>query len=125
MTAPGGRWFDDAAGPIVRPYAVSRGRTRSHGEEYGLLAMVVGRTPTRQDRFWLDSEHLRVLRLCRRPVTVADLTSEVDLPLGVVRVLLEDLKEKGLVTVQPPVTHQSYERDVRILRTVLDELHRL
>lgn len=89
------------------------------------MAIVVGRTPTRDDRFWLDSEHLRVLGLCRRPVTVADLTSEMDLPLGVVRVLMEDLKEKGLITVQPPVTHRSYERDMGILRTVLDELHRL
>jgi hypothetical protein len=124
VTALGRRWFDEAAGPIVRPYAVSRGRTRSRGEQFDLMAVVVGGTPSRQDRFWLDSEHLRVLRLCRRPVTVADLTSDMDLPVGVVRVLLEDLKEKGLISVRMPET-RSYERDMRILRTVLDELHRL
>lgn len=124
MPAPGRRWFDEAAGPIVRPYAVSRGRTRSQGEELDLLALVAGGTPSKEDRYWLDSEHLRVLSLCRRPVTVADLASDMSLPLGVVRVLLEDLKEKGLVTVRAPASH-SYERDMRILRTVLDELHRL
>lgn len=124
MSAPKRRWFDDAAGPVVRPYAVSRGRTREYGEQLDLLAIVVGRAPTASDRLRLDSEHLRLLNLCRRPVTVADLASDVDLPLGVVRVLLRDLQHQGLVGVRPSET-RGYSRDERILRTVLNELHAL
>ena len=45
---------------------------------------------------WLEPEHLRLLARCRRPVTVADLASDMDLPLGVVRVLIDDLRDKGL-----------------------------
>ncbi|MEV5709622.1 DUF742 domain-containing protein [Actinoallomurus sp. NPDC052274] len=124
MTASKRRWFDDAAGPVVRPYAVSRGRTRSYGETLDLLAVVVGRAPARADRRWLDPEHLRLLGLCRRPMTVADLAADVGLPLGVVRVLLGDLRYWGLISVRPPDT-RSYAHDERILRTVLNELYTL
>ncbi|MBQ1161307.1 DUF742 domain-containing protein, partial [Streptomyces sp. A73] len=36
-------WFDDAAGPVVRPYAMTRGRTRSgaEGAQLDLIALVV------------------------------------------------------------------------------------
>ena len=44
-----------------------------------------------------------VLRLCRLPTPVADLASDLDLPLGVVRILLSDLRERGLVTIHRPV----------------------
>ncbi|GAA4624679.1 DUF742 domain-containing protein [Actinoallomurus vinaceus] len=124
MTAPKRRWFDDAAGPIVRPYAVSRGRTREYGETLDLLAVIVGRAPAWEDRRWLDPEHLRLLGLCRRPVTVADLASELGLPLGVIRVLLGDLHYWGLISVRPPQTHV-YAHDERILRIVLNELYTL
>ncbi len=124
MSAPRRRWFDEAAGPIVRPYAVSRGRTRSQGESFDLTAVVIGGTASREDIVWLEPEHLRILGLCRRPVTVADLTSDVGLPLGVVRVLLGDLRERGLITVRRQEV-RSPARDERILRTVLDVLHTL
>jgi hypothetical protein len=124
VTAPKRRWFDDSAGPIVRPYAVSRGRTRSYGETLDLLAVIVGKAPARSDRRWLDPEHLRLLSLCRRPMTVADLASELELPLGVVRVLLGDLQYWGLISVRPPQT-RAYVHDERILRIVLNELYTL
>jgi hypothetical protein len=124
VTAPKRRWFDDAAGPVVRPYAVSRGRTRSYGEVLDLLAVVIGRMPAPGDRRWLDPEHLRLLRLCRQPMTVADLASEMELPLGVVRVLLGDLRYWDLISVRPPQS-RGYAHDERILRTVLNELYTL
>ncbi len=33
------QWLDEAAGPIVRPYAVTRGRTRPRGEKLDLVTM--------------------------------------------------------------------------------------
>ena len=35
-----------------------------------------------------------MLRLCRLPASVADLAADLDLPLGVVRILLGDLRER-------------------------------
>jgi hypothetical protein len=124
VSAPRRRWFDEDAGPLVRPYAVTRGRTRSHGEPFDLISMVVGAAPAMADRIWLEPEHLRLLARCRDPIAVADLASDMDFPLGVVRVLLGDLKDGGLLSVRspgPPI----YARDERVLRTVLDELHSL
>ena len=56
-------------------------------------------------------------------VPVVDLTSEIDLPLGVVRVLLGDLAEEGMLRIvsaqRQPVS------DHRLLRMVLDGLESL
>lgn len=124
MNGPKRRWFDDAAGPIVRPYAVTRGRTRSQGEPFDVISIVVGAAPSVADRIWLEPEHLRLLTRCRNPITVADLASDMDLPLGVVRVLLGDLRDRGLVAVRAPEPPM-YAKDHWILRAVLDDLHSL
>jgi hypothetical protein len=118
------RWFDDAAGPVVRPYAVTRGRTRAQGRPLDLVAVVVGGMPSTLDRRWLEPEHLRLLARCRTPITVADLASDTDIALGVVRVLLGDLIDRGLATVSAPGP-SNYARDEAVLRMVLDELHLL
>jgi len=36
------------------------------------------------------------MSLCRRPIPLVDLASEIDLPIGVVRVLLGDLTQDGM-----------------------------
>jgi hypothetical protein len=118
------RFFDDAAGPVVRPYAVTRGRTRSPGQPIDLVAVVTGVAPSMTDRMRLEPEHLRLLAGCQRPITVADLASDTSLPLGVVRVLLGDLIDRGLARVNLPAPSE-YARDEAVLRMVLDELHSL
>ena len=38
----GDRWFDREAGPVVRPYAVTKGRTLpSGGASFGLIDVVI------------------------------------------------------------------------------------
>ncbi len=118
------RWIDEAAGPLVRPYAMTRGRTVPTGEPLDIVAIIVatGRAPA--DLARLSREQRRLLSVCRRPHTIADLASEVDLPLGVVRVLAGDLLEQGLLGVQqwtPPTA----QVDQNLLRRVLDELRAL
>jgi hypothetical protein len=118
------RWFDGAAGPIVRPYAMTRGRTRPRGAALDLISIVVAADPPYVDRHGLDPEHLDVLAVCRRPIPVADIASELDLPLGVVRVLLGDLRDRGLIEVRPPAS-AARPLDEQILRQVLDGLRAL
>jgi hypothetical protein len=124
---PRERWIGRDAGPIVRPYAVTRGRTRPRGLVVDLVTILVatGRTPG--DRVWLSREQRRLLELCRRPSTPADLASETDLPFRVVQILLEDLHQYGLVEEMPQAEHgeRSDRPDPRILMRVLDELRRL
>ena len=92
----GDRWFDREAGPVVRPYAVTKGRTLpSGGASFGLIDVVIATSARQPQHLRLGPEHRRILSLCRRPTPVVDLTSEIDLPLGVVRVLLGDLDQRG------------------------------
>jgi Protein of unknown function (DUF742) len=118
----GERWFDQEAGPVVRPYAVTKGRTQS-ATAFGLIDVVMATGERPSEQFRPGPEHRRILGVCRRPVPVVDLTSEIDLPLGVVRVLLGDLAEDGMLRIvsaqRQPVS------DHRLLKMVLDGLESL
>jgi Protein of unknown function (DUF742) len=117
------RWLDREAGPVVRPYALTRGRTQPHGTEPGVISQVAMARPVVTDARGLGPEHRRLLHLCRVPRTVADLASETDLPLGVVRVLLGDLRERGLVALAESAGQRSSAETV--LRSLLDGLRAL
>jgi hypothetical protein len=98
----GGKWVDRDSDPVVRPYAVTGGRTEpADGEVLDLIAVIVdsGRPAEPAQQAGLGPEHRRILNLCRRPATVADVASDTGLPVGVVRVLLADLIEQGRIKV--------------------------
>jgi hypothetical protein len=76
------------------------------------------------DPVGLDPEHLALLRMCRLPTSVADLAADLDLPLGVVQILLADLRERSLIHVHHPALPARLP-DPRILREVADGLRRL
>ncbi|MFD9338999.1 DUF742 domain-containing protein [Streptomyces sp. NPDC060028] len=121
-------WFDDEAGPVVRPYAMTRGRTSHAGQHrLDLIALVVAE-PAADDPVWdmtLSPEHAHILGLCReRPQSVAELAAELDLALGVVRVLIGDLVADELVHVTRPVPPAELP-DESILREVIDGLRAL
>ncbi|MFJ6753051.1 MULTISPECIES: DUF742 domain-containing protein [unclassified Streptomyces] len=122
------RWFDDDAGPVVRPYAMTRGRTRTAAEErLDLIALVIAESRadgTVADQT-LSPEHVDIVRLSRRsPLSVAELAAELDLPVGVVRVLIGDLLDAELVHVSRPVPPAELP-DEKVLREVIDGLRAL
>jgi hypothetical protein len=119
------RWLDAEAGPVVRPYALTQGRTRPAGEAFDLVATVTATQVRITHPGGLGPEHFAVLRLAQVPATVVDITSDVDLPLGVVRILLADLRELGLVTIQAPVPMRARQIDRHTLREVLHGLRGL
>jgi hypothetical protein len=101
------KWRQRESGPVVRPYAVTGGRTAPDGDVLDLLTVVVatGQPTAAEDAGRLTPEHRRLLSLCRRHITLADLAADIALPLGVVRVLLADLTQLGAITVvrqRPP-----------------------
>ena len=124
MPSPDDHWLDEEAGPVVRPYALTRGRTRPSGETLDLIAIITAVRGVEVDPASLDPEHLTVLRLCRLPASVADLAADLDLPLGVVRILLGDLQERSLVAIHHPIPPARLP-DVQILKEVVDGLRRL
>ena len=122
----GEEWLDRDFGPVVRPYAVTGGRTEpANGEILDVVAVVVAaRRQGDPDRADLSPEHRQILELARQPVTVADLASDTGLPLGVVRVLLSDLLLQGRANLmsQRPADQQP---SVELLREVLHGLRAL
>ena len=118
------RWLDAEAGPVVRPYALTQGRTRHAGESFDIVATVKATHALIADPTALAPEHISVLQLARAPTTVADIASDLDLPLGVVRIILADLRELGLVAISTPAA--TAERiDKHTLREVLNGLRGL
>lgn len=119
------QWLDAEAGPVVRPYALTRGRTRHSGEAFDLVATVMNTGIPVSDPTVLAPEHLSVLTLVSAPSTVVDIASDVDLPLGVVRILLADLRELGLVVIRPPASTKAQQIDKSTLREVIHGLRGL
>ena len=109
----------------MRPYAVTKGRTEpAPGSYVGLIDVVTAvADPRLPADTRLSRDHRRLLSYCRQPITVVDLASDIDLPVGVVRVLLSDLRQYGVLRVvgTPP---GSVTND-RLLRDVLDGLQTL
>jgi uncharacterized protein DUF742 len=124
MPANDERWLDAEAGPVVRPYALTQGRTRHAGESFDLVATVMATPAAHTEPTALAPEHMGVLQLARAPTTVADIASDVDLPLGVVRIILADLRELGLVAIRHPVV-MAERVDKHTLREVLNGLRGL
>jgi hypothetical protein len=119
------RWLDAQAGPVVRPYTLTQGRTRHAGEAMDLVSTVTATSTRVADHGALGPEHAWVLQLARRPTTVVDIASDVDLPLGVVRILLGDLRELGLIAIKAPVPMAARRVDKGTLREVLHGLREL
>ncbi len=124
------RWYDEDAGPLVRLYALTRGRTRGSGEFFDLIALVSADTPYGPDSPYgpevgLTPEATAILDLCRdRPQSVAEIAADCDLPVGVLRVLLGDLFDAGLIQVGHPVLPATLP-DERLLREVINGLRAL
>lgn len=121
-------WFDDEAGPVVRPYAMTRGRTTSAGQHrLDLIAVVVTEQHADDPEadHSLSPEHVDIVELCRdAPQSVAELAVELDLPIGVVRVLIGDLVADEMVHVTRPVPPAELP-DESILRDVISGLRAL
>ncbi len=116
------RWLDRDAGPVVRPYALTGGRTRP-SETFDVVTMITTVRGRRADLRQLEPEHVKLLRLCRLPTSVADLAADMDLPLGVIQILLSDMRDQGLIAVHHPVPKRVH--DPQLLREVADGLRRL
>ncbi len=116
-------WLDEDAGPIVRPYALTGGLTRPSGQRFDLLDMVgVIRGPA-EDTLHLAPEQAEVLERCQIPAPLVDLAAGMNLPVGVIRILVSDLRERGLVTIHR--AQPAGVGDLKILQEVADGLRRI
>lgn len=117
-------WIDWDAGPVSRPYMVTGGRTRQRtGLRFDLIDFV-SRSWRPAGEAGFTPERRAILGLCQEPITVADLAAELRLPLGVVRIILDDLVHEGLIEVRV-AAEQGWATDTSLLERVIDGIREL
>jgi hypothetical protein len=103
----------------VRPFLVTSGRT-SGDSEIPMEAQVVVTTEGRGVQQWLTFEYRDIVNLCTQPLAVAEIAARLSLHLGVIRVLVSDLRQHGIVTTFAPEGNL----DVDIIMRVINGLRR-
>jgi hypothetical protein len=104
-----------------RFYIITSGVSGTERLRLDLVTMVVARrgpTPT------LQQEQATVLRLCRAPLSIAELSAYLGLPFSVVTALLTELLEHDLIETQDPIA-RSATPDRSLLEAVMHGLQRL
>ncbi|WP_031511579.1 DUF742 domain-containing protein [Streptomyces megasporus] len=118
---------EDSGGPasLVRPYAMTGGRTRPR-YQLAIEALVSTTADPTQLQGQLP-EHQRICHLCYEIKSVAEISALLSIPLGVARILVADLAEAGLVAIHQPGGDESAggQPDVTLLERVLSGLRKL
>ncbi|MGW0139772.1 DUF742 domain-containing protein [Streptomyces calvus] len=111
--------------PLVRPYAMTGGRTRPR-YQLAIEALVHTTAQPHQMQGQLP-EHQRICNLCREIKSVAEISALLTIPLGVARILVADLAEAGLVAIHQPGGDENAggQPDVTLLERVLSGLRKL
>lgn len=104
---------------VIRPFVLTRGRT------VGALpveAIAVSTARARREGVPRSTEHEQILAFCLAPHALAKIAAEFGLPLGVVRVLVGDLVEQGLLDVPQ---RASMNAEVALAERLIDGIRRL
>ena len=82
-----------------RLYTVTGGRSTVAEDSLDLVTLIVSECDPTPD---MQSEHVRILQMCRRPMAVVEISSHLGMPVGVVKVLLCDLLDTNRITARNP-----------------------
>ena len=115
------RWLNADAGQLVRPYAVSDGRT-SPANKLDMLSMVMATVsaPTIE----MDPDHALALAICDQPTSVVEIAASLRLPAAVTKIIISDLMDSGAVITRSPGAFTAHPEQ-SLLQAVLDGLQKL
>ena len=114
---------DETTSSLVRPYAVTGGRTKPR-YQLQIEAMVAASHYEARDLSVLSPECQAILGFCRDWRSVAEISAVLRMPLGVARVLIADMAMEGLVRVHQ-IDHAQGRPDINLLERVLSGLRKL
>lgn len=103
---------------VVPMYALTRGRTRTTGRDQPWETLITTTAAGVSALSRLRFEQARILRVCRRPMLLAEVAAELGVPVGVARVLVSDLYAEGLLVMHIP----TFDASGRPRRDVLQRL---
>jgi hypothetical protein len=116
---------DDSPVLRVRSYVLTGGRTRSDVDlPIETLVKVTPQGVSAAPRLALERK--TIVSLCDAPISIAEVSAHLSVPLGVARVLVGDMCEEGFLTNFKPQHAMTGERpDLKLLERVLDGLQAL
>jgi hypothetical protein len=117
------RMAESTGSALVRPYAVTGGRTKPR-YQLQIEAMVAASHYEARDLSVLSPECQAILGFCRDWRSVAEISAVLRMPLGVARVLIADMAVQGLVRVHQ-MDHAHGRPDLNLLERVLSGLRKL
>ncbi|WP_312863250.1 DUF742 domain-containing protein [Spinactinospora alkalitolerans] len=113
----------NAPSSLVRPYAVTRGRTKPRAQ-LPLEALISATMTARSEFGTLTPECQAISDLCREWRSIAEISALLRIPLGVARVLVADMSEQGLVQIRSSLNTDS-RPNTNLLERVLSGLRKL
>lgn len=115
-------------GRLIRPYVITGGRTTTRGAEISLEAQIETTISVRGDTSRYRWEAKRLLDLCREPMALIEVAARLEVPIGVARIVADDLLREGLIEVreqQYGQTGTSASAYTDLLEKVLDGIRNL
>jgi hypothetical protein len=116
-------WFDDEAGALIRPFAVTGGRARTDRDDLTMITLLTAVRPL-ANSMARSREYAEIVRMCTaRPMSVAEIAAKLTMLLTVAKVLISDLIDDGyLIRSALPLVDVP---DMKLLQAVLDGVRRL
>jgi uncharacterized protein DUF742 len=115
----------DPRGALVRPYAVTRGRTEPK-QHIAIEAVLVTSPSGRDEAPFAGHDKSRIANLCDgHPLSLAEIAAHARFPLGVARVIIADMVADGLLRMHTVAPVKGYQERMDLLERVLSGLRKL
>ena len=120
-----GHGNDDPRGALVRPYAVTRGRTEPT-QAIAIEAVLVTSPHGVREAQFSERDRRTIAMMCsERPQSMAEIAAYLGMPLGVARVLVADMVSVGLLILHSTEETGDISQRIDVLERVLVGLRRL
>lgn len=109
--------------PMVRAYAITGGRTNTDAPKLQFESMVALTEHGTAAAGQLTFERKKIAALLDQPLSVAEISAKISIPIGVARVLVGDLVVDGLLALYDAPTDAS--QDITLVRELIDGIRNL
>lgn len=116
-------------GRIVRPYTMTGGRSGVGLPNIALEALVAVTPAGMRMRGRFRWEAAEIIAQSRKETAIVELAANLEVPVGVIRVLAADLRDQGAITITEPLSEATVESGdteyAELLHKVLDGIRAL
>ncbi|MGH9300677.1 MAG: DUF742 domain-containing protein [Acidimicrobiales bacterium] len=112
-------------GRLVRPYLLTRGKTRATNPELTFETVVVSERAGGMAGLGSEPERRAIVALCQTPTCLVEVAGRVRIPLGVARVIIAEMIESGHLALQSGGIPEDASTNVIYLERLLSGIRAL